>query len=69
MTLDQWLKKIDTLIISAPSLPELYRKLNTLQAQGKGGWQVQRAPQWIDGKLRAIVVRIDPDTYLTQNST
>ena len=52
-------RKIDSLVITAPNLPELYRKLNTLKEQGSPNWQTLRVPVWRNGMLIAVVINPD----------
>ena len=61
-SIHEFTRKVDSLIVTAGSLPELYRKLNTLQSNGRGGqysWQLLRHPTWRDGRLIAVLLRRD----------
>lgn len=55
------IRTVDSMFVSAPSLPELYRKMNVLQSHGKGGWRTLCAPKWINGTLVAVLIRPDID--------
>lgn len=49
--------RLDTLFIGANSVPEMYRKLNTLVKNGSPNWVLLRSPWWVKGFLIAIVVK------------
>lgn len=53
-------RKIDSLVIGAGSLQELYRKLNTLRNNASKDWQLLRNPVWMEDRLIAVVVKADP---------
>ncbi len=62
-------REVDSLVIGAPSLPEMYRRLATLYSHGRGGWQLLRSPTWVGDTLVAVVIRpdlwaIEPEYYL-----
>lgn len=50
---------LESLVISANDVPDMYRKLNTLKEQGKGGWRLLRSPTWVRGFLVAVLIRRD----------
>ena len=50
-------RKVDSLLIGADSLAEMRRKLNTLETNGRGGWQLLRSPWWVKDVLVAVLVR------------
>lgn len=56
-SIQQFSTEINTLLVKAKSQPELYRKLNTLEAQGRGGWQLLCAPRIVGEWLVAVAVR------------
>lgn len=62
-------KEVDSLLVGADSVPEMYRKLNTLRTNGRGGWQLLRSPWWVKGVLVAVLVRPDPDQEPTPMPT
>lgn len=47
--------RIDSTLVHAPSLPELYRELNTKYGHEK--WTTLRAPQWCGDQLVVMVVK------------
>lgn len=51
---DDMTRRIDSLVITAGSVPELHRKLNTLTTNGSKDWQLLRSPVWRDGRLIAV---------------
>lgn len=55
--LDAMVRKVDTMVLTAESQPEIYRKLNTLQSNGGGGWRLLRSPVWRDSRIIAVVIR------------
>ena len=55
--IDQFTRSIDSLVIVADTLPQLYRKLNTLARNLGNDWQTLRSPVWREGLLIAVVVR------------
>ena len=61
--LRQMTTEIDSLVIGAKSVPELYRKLNTLDCNGSKDWQLLRQPTWVGKTLIAVVIKWDNDPY------
>jgi hypothetical protein len=53
-------RRIDSLVLTADSQGEMYRKLNILQSNGRGGWILLRCPCWKNGILVAVVIRVTP---------
>lgn len=52
-------RRINSLVIVAGTLPEMYRKLNVLRRNGSPGWRLLRSPIWRGGLLVAMVVKWD----------
>ncbi len=59
--LGQMTREIDSLVIGASSVSEMYRKLNTLRSNGDKDWQLLRSPWWVLGHLIAVVIRPSKD--------
>ena len=59
-SIQEFTKQVDSLIVSALSTSELYRKLNLLEKNGVGGWQMLRCPVWVGDRLVAVLLRPDP---------
>jgi len=49
--------RLDSLFIAADSVPEMYRKLNTLTKNGSPNWTLLRSPWWVRDILVAIVIK------------
>ena len=66
--ISKFTKQVDSLVIGASSVPEMYRRLNVLNRNGRGGWQLLRDPMWVRGVLIAVLLRPDLDDDVQDNS-
>lgn len=57
MVISELLSQLDCMLVVGETEAELYRKLNTLQEQGRGGWHVLKSPQWLGSKLVIVIIR------------
>ncbi len=62
MDITKLLSQLDCMLVAGKTEAELYRKLNTLQSHGRGGWRVLKTPQWVNGRLVIVLIRESRDT-------
>jgi hypothetical protein len=49
--------RLDSLLIAADSIEDMYLKLNTLTKNGSPNWRLLCSPRWVRDNLIAIVVK------------
>jgi hypothetical protein len=55
--ISEFTRQVDSLIIDVVDARDLRRKLNVLDTNGRGGWQLLRQPMWVGSRLVAVLLR------------